>query len=287
MKLNVMRSSIYFITLLIIWLIFYACAEKEATGNTSFLTSADALSASQIIEEAIQKNGLENFDSTAVSFRFRDKWYRYQRLNGRFNYERWWVDSISGERVRDVLDNDSLVRYIDGVEIPLEAKKRTAYANSVNSVVYFAFMPWALGDPSVEADFTGIDTIKGEPFLHLTIGFIPQDGHDHSDSYEYWLAPKDYDIRYLAYAHPSGRAPRFREAFNSRWIEGFRVRDYRNYTVPDNKELQVNLLADKYEEEDLVLLSVIEHDHFQLENIEARRKPMALSWWSKYSNHYE
>lgn len=272
--------------LLIVLLTGFSCQDNHSLDEEMSLVATDEedpLTAKNLINKAIEKNGLQDFDSIAVAFSFRDKWYRYQRLNGEFNYERWWVDSLNGQRIRDVLGNDGLVRYVDGNEVELEAKKRDAYSNSVNSVIYFAFMPWALADPSVDARLTGIDTILGDPLLHLTINFKTQDEHDHSDDYEYWFSLEDYDIKYLAYAHPSGRAPRFREAYNSRWIEGFRVRDYRNYTTANKEDLHVELLAAHFNSQNLKLLSIIEHGDFQEEPVNDRKRPMALSWWDKYT----
>lgn len=266
--------------------LFWACGSDGEADNFAPKKADEepALTAESIIQTAIERNGLAGFDSTAVSFRFRDKRYRYQRLNGRFAYERWWTDTLSGERIRDVLTNDGLVRYVDGKEAKLTDKKRRAYANSVNSVVYFSFMPWALADPSVNAKYRGVDTIHGELLLHLTVGFQYEGGHDHEpDDYEYWFDPESYDIRYLAYAHPSGRAPRFREAYNSREVAGFRVRDYRNYTTADKSDLVVDQLADRFNAGELVVLSVIKHDDYQREGVEERRRPMPLAWWGNNS----
>lgn len=263
------------------------CSTDETAGSAAarITKNQPAPTAESIIQTAIERNGLASFDSAAVSFRFRDKRYRYQRLNGQFAYERWWVDTLNGERVRDVLTNDGLTRYVDGQVAEITDKKRQAYANSVNSVIYFSFMPWALADPSVNAEYTGVDTIRGEPLLHLTIGFQHGGDHEHEpDDYEYWFDPESYDIRYLAYAHPSGRAPRFREAYNSREVAGFRVRDYRNYTTPDKSDLVVDQLAGRFNASELVVLSLIEHDEYRRQPIEERRRPMSSDWWKKYGD---
>lgn len=273
---------------LIVFAVFLAlllrCSTDEPAGSNAAGTTEDRLgtTAESIIQTAIERNGLAGFDSTAISFRFRDKRYRYQRLNGQFAYERWWVDSLSGARVRDVLTNDGLIRYVDGQIAEITDKKRQAYANSVNSVIYFSFMPWALADPSVNAEYTGVDTIRGEPLLHLTIGFQHGDDHNHEpDDYEYWFEPDSYEIRYLAYAHPSGRAPRFREAYNSREVAGFRVRDYRNYTTHDQSDLVVDQLANRFNAGELVVLSLIEHDQYRREPINERQRPMSSEWWKE------
>ena len=43
--------------------------------------------------------------------------------------------------MRDVLHNDGLVRFTNGIELALEEKKSAAYSASVNSVFCFAFLP--------------------------------------------------------------------------------------------------------------------------------------------------
>jgi hypothetical protein len=159
-----------------------------------------------IIEAATAAAGLEGMDEAAFAFRFRDKEYRYQRTNGTFKYERWWTDSTTNEVTRDVLDNDGLVRYIDGRVADITEKKRKAYSNSVNSVIYFAFMPWVLNDPAVVPTYLGRDTIQGEVLDQIEIAFTTENGgEDADDEYMYWFTPETRQLKYLAYSHPEGK----------------------------------------------------------------------------------
>ena len=237
--------------------------DTAARGTDGEAVLAEAAPASQtdrdtaytLIARAVERQGLKALDSAAVAFRFRDRAYRYQRVGGRFAYERVWVDTATGERVRDVLTNDTLVRLRDGIAEDLPEKRRRAFAGSVNSVIYFAFLPWALRDPGVAAVYEGRDTVGGRVLDRIAVTF--PDAGEHADAYRYWLTPDGRELPYLAYAHQGSKAPRFREAFNARTVDGLAVRDYRNYTMPGKADADVATLADRFGRGELELLSVI------------------------------
>jgi hypothetical protein len=211
-----------------------------------------------IINEAIIADGLEGMDEAAFAFRFRDKEYRYQKTNRTYTYERWWTDSMTNVVTRDVLNNDGLVRYIDGQVVDITEKKRKAYSNSVNSVIYFAFMPWVLGDPAVIPTYLGRDTIKGEVLDQIEIAFAKDNGgEDAEDEYMYWFTPDTRQLKYLAYSHPGGKAPRLRQAHNERRVAGVLIRDYHNYNTPGNKARSIKALPAAFNAGELNLLSEI------------------------------
>lgn len=220
--------------------------------------SAHISRAKTIIDEAVANAGLSGFNSAAVSFRFRDKEYRYQRNAGKFKYERWWQDTVSGQRIRDILTNTGLTRLIDGQEVDLPDKKRKAYSNSVNSVIYFAFMPWVLTDPAVIPVYEGQEDIKGEVLDRVRVGFEEENGgSDNKDEFLYWFSPETRQLKYLAYSHPGGAMPRFRVANNERTVDGITVRDYHNYTTADKSARTIDKLSQDYQEGKLMLLSEI------------------------------
>ncbi len=67
-----------------------------------------------------------------------------------------------------MLHDDGLARFAKGVEVALKEKKASAYSASVNSVVYFAFLPWALLDP--EARYLRRDTLSWRTSSSLSCG---------------------------------------------------------------------------------------------------------------------
>lgn len=227
--------------------------------------SAQIARAKTIIDEAVANAGLSGFNSAAVNFRFRDKEYRYQRNAGKFRYERWWQDTVSGQQIRDILTNTGLTRFIDGQEVDLPDKKRRAYGNSVNSVIYFAFMPWVLTDPAVIPVYEGQENIKGEVLDRVRVGFEEENGgSDNKDEFLYWFSAETRQLKYLAYSHPGGAMPRFRVANNERTVDGITVRDYHNYTTVDKSARTIDKLSQDYQEGKLMLLSEINLEEVQV-----------------------
>lgn len=202
---------------------------------------ADAPTATSIINKARAAHGSTVVDSSTISFNFRGRHYVSQRSGGRFQYERQWMDT-TGAAYRDVLTNDGLYREINGERVLLSAKDSAAYAGSVNSVLYFALLPYYLNDPAVQAAYLGTATIKGEPYDKVKVTFRAEGGGaDHEDEYIYWFHKGKHTLGYLAYNYQvNGGGARFREAYNVRTVEGLRIADYRNYKpVPHTMEVAI------------------------------------------------
>lgn len=235
--------------------------------------SAATMIARMIIQEAIAASGLEGMNEAAFSFRFRDKEYRYQRTQGTYAYERWWTDSTTNKVIRDVLSNEGLVRYTDGKVTDITDKNRKAYGESVNSVIYFAFMPWVLQDPAVIPTYLGQDTIKGEVLDQLDISFaLENGGADSGDAFRYWFTPDTRQLKYIAYNEPGGKSPRLRVAHNERQEAGITVRDYHNYNTPGNEPMEVGGIIPAFESGKLKLLSEIDLEEVKRLKIREDRK---------------
>lgn len=195
----------------------------------------DAPDAQAIIERAIAAQGGDLLDRAVVAFDFRDEHFRIRREDGRFSYARTYEDSL-GRSVREVLTNDSLYRAVDGRRVSLSEEERAAVEEDVNSVTYFALLPYFLQAPAVQPRYAGADTIEGVPYHRVAVTFRQEGGgRDWQDRFLYWFRQNDYAMDYLAYAF--GLEPeeepgtRFREAFNIRRVNGVRFADYRNYTA--------------------------------------------------------
>ncbi len=168
-----------------------------------------------------------------------------------------------------MLDNDTLIRYTAGKPTPLETKKTKAYSNSVNSVIYFAFMPWALLDPAVRPTYLGEDLIDGKRYDRIAIDFaVEGGGEDHSDDFLYWFDSEDRSLDYFAYAHPGGLMPRFRVATNVRAVGGVRVQDYDNFAYPEGGARNIDSLLDDYRRGALILLSEIDLEEVEVRAVE-------------------
>lgn len=209
---------------LVILLLFVSLAAGCSSGQEP--------DAQQIVDQAIAAHGGEKLDRVAVSFRLRDKQYRALRDNGAFVYSRSFVDT-TGQQVYDVLRNSGFERSLDDQKTETTDEKAAAYGASVNSVIYFALLPYFLNDPAVQKQYIGETVIKGEPYHKVKVTFKKEGGGEgFEDEYVYWFHKENKTMDYLAYSFKENDGgTRFREAVNTREIGGIRFQDYINYTA--------------------------------------------------------
>jgi hypothetical protein len=223
-------------------------------------------SAQWIVDLAIAAHGGERIASGArVSFEFRDRQYVATRQGGRFQYERIFTDS-AGANIRDVLTHQGFFRERDGRRVELSPRDSGAFANSVNSVVYFSLLPYFLNDKAVVKEYLGQGAINGVSYHKVKITFREDGGgKDHEDEYVYWFHRDRHTLDYLAYNFlVDGGGARFREAYNQREINGIRFADYLNYRPADDSR-EVASFDSLYEAGGMVELSRIEKKALQVE----------------------
>jgi hypothetical protein len=215
-----------------------------------------------IIDKAIENHGGQRYENFRASFDFRERHYVMEHQNGSFQYERHFTQDSA--EIIDVLNNDGFKRYLDGRDITDTVRKADAYARSVNSVAYFALLPYRLNDPAVNKSYLGTGEIAGEPYHKILVTFDQQGGgEDYTDEFVYWIHSQNFTMDYLAYTYyTDGGGKRFRAPENVRTVGGIRFADYKNY-----KELDDNVSIQDYDRQynrgRLELLSSIE-----LENLE-------------------
>lgn len=197
-------------------------------------SDADKPDAQTIVDNALLAHGSQQLDRSVVSFTFRDTQYRALRDNGAFVYSRTFTDS-TGQRVHDVLSNSSFKRTVNDAEVEISEEKQQAYSASINSVVYFALLPYFLNDAAVQKEYLGEATIKNEPYYKVKVTFAQEGGgEDFEDEYVYWFHKERHTMDYLAYNFKeNGGGSRFREATNTREAGGVRMQDYNNYKSND------------------------------------------------------
>ena len=237
----------YFITLLLSFLLFN-CNDNKT----------EVIDANKIIDESIQVSGGHKIDTSVIEFNFRDINYKATRLGGKFKLERVFLDSI-GE-IRDVLSNNGLDRYINESLVNLPDSMATKYSASVNSVHYFAVLPYGLDGKAVNKTYVNEVDIKGKSYHKIKVTFNEEGGgEDFEDVFVYWVNTVTSKVDYLAYSYneDDGKGLRFREAYNERYVKGIRFVDYNNYKPKDNtsklEELDKQFINNKLE-----LLSKIE-----------------------------
>lgn len=186
--------------------------------------------ARRIVERAVAVHGGDVLRHGIVSFTFRDRRFTATRDGGRFTYERTFTDSTG--LVHDVLGNDTLYREVDGVPVALTEAQRRSVESGLNSVVYFALLPFNLTDPAVQLRYLGPAEVEGEPYHEVEVTFRQEGGgRGYRDRYVYWFHRDRHTMDYLAYTfEEDGGGTRFRKALNTRTVGGVRFADYANYT---------------------------------------------------------
>lgn len=225
------RGFYLFLAALWSWLLLNNCKPAGDEKDPQYLA-----------DQAIRAHGSKIFDQSIIEFKFRDRYYKSTRLDGKFIYERFW-DSL-GTVIHDVLTNQGLTRIVDQTEVVLDAKKKEAYSNSLRGVFYFFGLPFQLNDPPVIKEYIGEVILMEQPYHKIRIRFKtdPADQLIHDDVYVFWIHKKNHTVDYLAYSYtePDDKGLRFRQAINPRMVEGLRVQDYINYKpIQDSSALKV------------------------------------------------
>ncbi|MCM4160774.1 deoxyribose-phosphate aldolase [Antarcticibacterium flavum] len=224
----------------------------------------EEITAQDVIDRTIERAGGERFKRATVEFRFRDHTYKSIRNGGEFHLERNRKDSIG--HYRDILSNTGYQRFLNDSLLTVPDSMVVRYSSSVNSVHYFAHLPYGLNDRAVNKEMAGEAVIKGEPYYQLKITFQQEGGGaDHHDEFMYWIHKKNYTIDYLAYKFQvNDGGIRFRAAYNPRVIGGLRFVDYKNYTIED-LETRLEELDELYEQGQLDMLSNIKTEILNVE----------------------
>jgi hypothetical protein len=225
------------ITLCVLAALSMSCNEKkgnkEVTVKNDTLVSLKQFSkAYSLVNEAIEAHGGDLYNKADYSFIFRAKKYRFKNNGNQFEYssEVQKNDSL----IKDILINDTFERYINNNLQSLKKEDIGKYSEALNSVIYFAMLPYKLQDASVNKKFIEETTIKEKQYDVVGVTF-GQDGggKDFDDEFHYWINKQTHKIDYLAYNYRTNDGGvRFRTAFNTRIIDGLTFQDYINYEAP-------------------------------------------------------
>jgi hypothetical protein len=166
---------------------------------------------------------------------------------------------------RDVLNNTGFKRFLNNEEVDVDPEWAVRYSNSINSVAYFAFLPFGLNDAAVIKEYLGEEEIQGEKYFKILVTFRQEGGgEDFNDVFVYWINKQTYGMDYFGYTYETdGGGIRFRQAVNSRKINGIRFSDYINFQG-SKKEANVSELAKLFESSKLEKLSEINLTHVEV-----------------------
>lgn len=213
----------------------------------------------KIIDKTIAASGGEKYFDAIIEFDFRDRHYVSTRKGGLYTYERITKDSLN--TTHDFLSNDGFRREVNGVAVEVVDSMKVKYTSSVNSVVYFALLPYGLNDASVKKEFLGETQLEGKDQYMVEISFGEEGGgEDFEDVFIYWINKKDFTIDFMAYSYNEGKGIeyRFRKAYNPRKINGITFFDYINYQpTTDTKITELETLYKKGELKELSKIDLL------------------------------
>ena len=232
--------------------------EKDITNSKddTQLRAVAMNKADSLVAKAVTAHGGKLYDTAYFGFRFRKNNYTFQNKEGSYMYTS--AGQKNDEEILDVVENGTLTRTINGVETKLSTKDIAKYTEALNSVIYFATLPFKLQDAAVNKSYEGRQTIKGEQYDAISVTFKKEGGGtDFNDAFLYWIHTETSTIDYLAYSYATNDGGvRFRSAYNPRTVGGIRFQNYINYEAPIDTPLSA--LPDLYESGKLKELSRID-----------------------------
>lgn len=185
-----------------------------------------------LLDRAYTAHGGHRFDKAHYAFTFRGKRYNFIAEDGHQIYSRSYQKD--DEMVYDGIQGGEFIRTIDGKRQALTKKDEATAFESLNSVIYFATLPYKLRDPAVNLYTAGTTSIKAKNYDVLKVNFDQEGGGvDHDDNFLYWINQETDRIDYLAYDYKTNKGGvRFRSAYNPRIVAGVLFQDYVNYKAP-------------------------------------------------------
>lgn len=226
----------------------------------------EQIGVADIVDRAIQMHGGSSYEQAEISFRFRDFDYRSVQQGGSFTLDRISHNDAIG-KITDRVTNDGYSHLLNNeFEMDIADSMKVKFTNSVNSVHYFARLPYGLKAPATQKRLLGEDSIAGKSYYEVEVRFKQEGGGvDFQDVFVYWFDKASGYMDYLAYSYETdGGGIRFRAAKNQREVKGIRFQDYVNYK-PAGLDVELKDLDYLFE-----LGKLIEVSKVELENIDVK-----------------
>ncbi|CAL2062262.1 conserved hypothetical protein [Tenacibaculum sp. 190524A05c] len=263
-----MKSIIQLVVFSLAIATFFSCKpeqkETPKEENKTEEIKTEKLSEGEvIINSAIQAHGGELYDKASYTFVFRNRQYSFTNKGNSYRYS-VIKQNDKKEEVIDVLDNGNFSRTINGKKLDLNEEDASRYGESLNSVIYFATLPYKLKDKAVNKTYVGEVTIKNENYNVVEVTFKQEGGgKDFEDQYYYWVNKKSNTVDYLAYNYKvNGGGVRFRSSYNRRNVGGIIFQDYINYKAEVRTPLSE--LPSLYENDKLKEVSRIDTENVEI-----------------------
>lgn len=244
-----MQKNQFFLSIIIACLGFSAC---NLTPNPQ-----------KIVDQSIRFYGMDELENKSIAFDFRQFHYSINLNDKDWFYQRSFIDSTSA-KIKDQLSNHGFVREVNQIVTPLSPKDSLKYAESVNSVVYFALLPLKLNDVAVEKKYLKSVMVKGMEYDEIEVSFKKENGGSHHDDiFYFWFDAKDHSMDYFAYSKGGNR---FR-AINGLQKVGdkYYFQNYYNFEYKGNEKVPLSDYHILFEQDKLTKLSEI-----NLQNIKVK-----------------
>jgi len=230
----------------------------------SIVSCVQEPNAQELIDKTIEVAGGDAYSGSLIEFDFRKVHYKGRKNADGFKMSRLFYKDTS--KVYDAMTADVFIRTINDVNVSLEDSTISKYRNSINSVFYFALLPFGLNDAAVQKKYLDQVTIHEKEYYKIEVTFMQEGGGvDFEDVYVYWINTETNKIDFLAYSFEvNGGGLRFREAYNERYVNGIRFVDYVNYKVDPN-QTDVYGLDKQYQENQLEEISRIELEEINVQ----------------------
>lgn len=214
------------------------------------------LFAQEIIDKSIIASGGINYKKKDISFKFRDMVYTSIITEDKRVLTR--SSQSDSMLILDIKYPKGFERYVNDSLVSVTDSLVKIYSNSINSVHYFAYLPYGLNDAAVNKKYLGKVKIDDVNYHKIKVTFDQEGGgDDYDDIYVYWFNAETFKLAYLAYEfHVNGGGQRFRKAFNERTVNGIRFVDYQNFKSTQLNQ-SIQSIDALYQNESLELLSEI------------------------------
>ena len=221
---SIMFKRYYLLPVLALSVIIANCSSQKKEDSGDMYKAPEGI-AQEVVDRAIELSGGDLFKEKKIKFSFRGIKFTVVQNDASYYYER--ILEQDGEEVKEILDNGLLTRHKNGEVIELTGGEAERIHEAVNSVPYFAMLPYKLNDGAVVKTYEGEVTIKGKQYHKIKITFEGEgSGTSPTNVFYYWFDKETGFLDYLGYSRGGNR---FREAYNQRVVNGIRFADYVNY----------------------------------------------------------
>lgn len=225
-------------------------------------TPQPALTAEEVVNRAIEVAGGDRYRTSRIDFEFRGRRYVSYLEDGKRVLQR--LTPTDSALIEDTRIDGFFRRRIGDSTLVLADTTSQKYSNSVNSVHYFAYLPYGLNGAAVQKELLGVVSIGGKDYYKIRVTFRQEGGgEDYQDVFVYWFNTQSFRPDFLAYSYETdGGGLRFREAYNDREVGGIWFSDYRN--LKPAGMVPVTSLDSLYSLGELEELSIVELKDIQV-----------------------